>query len=82
MTKLVVAKPLRHIYLYDKLSSTFGICELSTEMLLNTLKRFVSRRGLCKHIFSDNTTNFTGANNKLLRNKPPNRTWHFLKLFT
>lgn len=42
------------------------VSELSTEMFLNALKRFVARRGLCTHIYSDNATNFTGANNELL----------------
>lgn len=34
---------------------------LSTPCFLNVLKRFVSRRGLCSDIYSDNGTNFVGA---------------------
>lgn len=39
--------------------------DLSTKTFLNTLKRFVARRGLCKNIYSDNPTNFVGSNNEL-----------------
>lgn len=39
--------------------------DLSSDAFLNALKRFVSRRGLCKDIYSDNATNFVGANNEL-----------------
>lgn len=42
---------------------------LSTEIFLNTLKRFVARRGLCKVIYSDNATNFVGARNELEKYK-------------
>lgn len=41
--------------------------DLSTKTFLNCFKRFVSRRGLCTHVFSDNGANFTGANNDLKR---------------
>lgn len=34
---------------------------LTTEAFLAALKRFVSRRGLCQEIYSDNGTNFVGA---------------------
>lgn len=43
------------------------VTDLSSEAFLNAFKRFVSRRGLCQHIFSDNATNFVGANRELLR---------------
>lgn len=39
--------------------------DLTTESFLNALKRFVSRRGICSNIFSDNATNFRGADNEL-----------------
>lgn len=39
--------------------------ELTTDCFLNALKRFVSRRGLCRKIYSDNGTNFQGANKSI-----------------
>ena len=39
--------------------------DLSTAAFLNCLRRFVSRRGRCAKIFSDNGTNFVGASNEL-----------------
>ncbi|VEN60332.1 unnamed protein product [Callosobruchus maculatus] len=41
------------------------VSELTTEAFLAALKRFGSRRGLPNHIYSDNGTNFVGANNSL-----------------
>lgn len=41
------------------------VCDLTTQAFLNALKRFISRRGICSHIFSDNVTNFVGANRRL-----------------
>jgi len=43
-----------------------AVGDLSSKSFLNALQRFVSRRGLCKKIYSDNGTNFTGANHELL----------------
>lgn len=40
--------------------------DMTTESFLNCLKRFISRRGLCHTMFSDNGTNFVGARNDLL----------------
>lgn len=37
--------------------------DLTSECFLDALKRFCSRRGLCTRIFSDNGSNFVGANN-------------------
>ncbi|XP_018311206.1 uncharacterized protein [Mycetomoellerius zeteki] len=39
--------------------------DLSAEEFIHTLKRFIGRRGKPSHIFSDNATNFTGANREL-----------------
>lgn len=39
--------------------------ELTTAAFLATLRRFVARRGCPQHIYSDNGTNFVGANREL-----------------
>lgn len=39
--------------------------DLSSEAFISCLKRFVARRGIPSNIFSDNATNFVGANRKL-----------------
>lgn len=41
--------------------------DLSTPMFLNALKRFFSRRGISKEIWSDNGSNFVGAANEIER---------------
>lgn len=41
--------------------------DLTTSSFLNALKRFISRRGICTQIHSDNATNFVGADSKLKR---------------
>lgn len=41
------------------------VSSLTTEGFLQAFKRFVSRRGYCTEIWSDNGTNFTGAANEL-----------------
>ncbi|XP_011858822.1 PREDICTED: uncharacterized protein LOC105556347, partial [Vollenhovia emeryi] len=41
------------------------VSDLSSEGFIAALRRFVARRGLPKNIYSDNGTNFVGANNKL-----------------
>lgn len=41
------------------------VTDLTTEAFIASLTRFVSRRGLCLHIFSDCGTNFIGANSAL-----------------
>uniref|UniRef100_A0A2S2PTX9 Integrase catalytic domain-containing protein n=1 Tax=Schizaphis graminum TaxID=13262 RepID=A0A2S2PTX9_SCHGA len=41
------------------------VCDLTTDAFIAALHRFISRRGKCRTIFSDNGTNFVGANKKL-----------------
>lgn len=41
------------------------VSDLSSDGFIAALRRFVSRRGLPKHVYSDNGTNFVGANNQL-----------------
>jgi hypothetical protein len=41
------------------------VCDCSTSTFLNALKRFISRRGKPSHLYSDNATNFIGANREL-----------------
>lgn len=46
--------------------------DLSTEAFLASFRRFISRRGICLNIYSDNGTNFVGAQaelNKLLKSE-------------
>lgn len=39
--------------------------ELTSECFIAALRRFVSRRGICSHIYSDNGSNFVGADKEL-----------------
>ncbi|XP_011859183.1 PREDICTED: uncharacterized protein LOC105556701 [Vollenhovia emeryi] len=41
------------------------VSDLSSDGFLAALRRFVARRGVPEHIYSDNGTNFIGANNQL-----------------
>lgn len=41
------------------------VSDLSTDAFIGALKRFISRRGRCQNIYSDNATNFVGAKNQL-----------------
>ncbi|XP_018312448.1 uncharacterized protein, partial [Mycetomoellerius zeteki] len=41
------------------------VSDLTSEGFLAALRRFIARRGLPEHIYSDNGTNFVGANNQL-----------------
>lgn len=41
------------------------VSDLTTKEFLNSLRRFIARRGKCSEIFSDNGTTFQGAKNEL-----------------
>ncbi|GFU83673.1 integrase catalytic domain-containing protein [Trichonephila clavipes] len=41
------------------------LSDLTSDAIIATLKRFMSRRGKCSKIFTDNATNFVGANFQL-----------------
>jgi len=41
------------------------VSDLTSDGFLAALRRFTARRGIPKHIYSDNGTNFIGANNQL-----------------
>ncbi|GBL96407.1 hypothetical protein AVEN_43722-1 [Araneus ventricosus] len=41
------------------------LTDLTSDALIPTLKRFFARYGICTTIFSDNATNFVGANSEL-----------------
>ena len=43
------------------------VCNLLTENFILVLPRFISRRGHPKNIYSDNGTNFTGAQRELAK---------------
>lgn len=45
------------------------VCDLSSDTFLSALKRFISRRGNVSDMYSDNGTNFVGANNELQKLK-------------
>lgn len=44
------------------------VSSLSTDAFIAALARFVARRGVCAHMFSDNGTNFVGADRILQGN--------------
>jgi len=41
------------------------VSEKSTEAYIASLPRFIARRGLCNNSYSDNGTNFVGAEKEL-----------------
>ncbi|GFX56547.1 integrase catalytic domain-containing protein [Trichonephila clavipes] len=41
------------------------LSDLTLNAIIATLKRFMSRRGKCSKVFTDNATNFVGANSQL-----------------
>ncbi|XP_043262440.1 uncharacterized protein LOC122403151 [Colletes gigas] len=69
---------------------------MTTEAFIAALKRMIARRGICKNIYSDNGTNFVGANNELaelsrvlhkneeIRHFLTNKeiSWHFMPALT
>lgn len=53
------------VYLTTKAVHFEIVSDMTTLGFLNAFKRFISRRGRCKTIYSDNGTNFVGANNMM-----------------
>ncbi|XP_076766899.1 uncharacterized protein LOC143433448 [Xylocopa sonorina] len=45
--------------------SEIVVGDMTTEVLIAALKRFIGRRGICRNLYSNNGTNFVGANNEL-----------------
>ncbi|XP_076380674.1 uncharacterized protein LOC143260026 [Megalopta genalis] len=41
------------------------VSDLTSEAFIAALRRFIARRGFCVNLYSDNGTNFKGANNEL-----------------
>ncbi|XP_076760954.1 uncharacterized protein LOC143429305 [Xylocopa sonorina] len=41
------------------------VTDMTTDTFIAALRRFIARRGKCSQIYSDNGTNFIGANNQL-----------------
>jgi hypothetical protein len=53
------------VWLSTKASHLELVSELSTEAYIASLRRFIARQGLCNNIYSDNGTNFVGAEKEL-----------------
>lgn len=43
-----------------------AVSDLTAQAFIAAFRRFVARRGQCRHIWSDNATNFVGANKELM----------------
>ena len=41
------------------------VSDMTTEAFIAALKRLIARRGMCRNMYSDNGSNFIGANNEL-----------------
>lgn len=41
------------------------VTDLTSKAFISALQRFISRRGYCEEIYSDNGTNFVGSHNEL-----------------
>lgn len=41
------------------------VSDLTTNGFMAALRRFIARRGICRHLYCDNATNFVGARNEL-----------------
>jgi hypothetical protein len=71
--KVVNLKAVRHVKAYicvficmvTKAVHLEVVTDMTTDAFLASLTRFVSRRGLCSHLFSDCGTNFVGADANL-----------------
>ncbi|XP_030763125.1 uncharacterized protein LOC115887767 [Sitophilus oryzae] len=58
------------------------VSDLSSETFLGAMRRFISRRGRCNHIYSDCGTNFVGASRELINMlksaaEQEQISWHF-----
>jgi hypothetical protein len=57
------------------------VSDLSTEAYIASLQHFIARRGLCNNIYSDNGTNFVGAEKELkkiiVENESTERVFNF-----
>ncbi|XP_058799844.1 uncharacterized protein LOC131669162 [Phymastichus coffea] len=54
------------VCMFSKVAHVEIVSDLTTEGFLGAFKRFISRRGIPSHVFSDNGTNFVGANSQLI----------------
>jgi hypothetical protein len=71
--KVLNLRAVRHVKVYicvfvclvTKAVHLEVVTDLTTNAFIASLTRFVSRRGLCSHIFSDCGTNFVGADSAL-----------------
>jgi len=55
----------QYLYVWQLRRYLEVVSDLSTDAFLNAFKRFISRRGRPANVYSDNGTNFVGANREL-----------------